>query len=279
MTLATTSTSFNKAEASYPDVIPHKLKWKELLFEAIERPGILDRAFSNFHNYSFGNTMALIIQAHCFRKIEPGPTASKSTWKKNGRSIIKGQERKAFYIWIPDKRKFTKEDPETGEEVKVTYTKGFLYLPRVYMLHQTEGKPFIEPDHPEFDLQKAIDHFEFERKQFTDISGNTGGYARTSNGEIAINPLSTHPLMTGIHETAHCLLHKGFKEKIGARWQKEVEAEGVAYICARVLKLDENMLENSRGYMQHWLKENEITEKMSQRIMGTANKILQAGRV
>ena len=278
MTLDTTLTTFNKEEALYPST-PHRLKWKELLHEAIERPGILSEAFSNYHNYSFGNTMALAIQAHCFRNVKPGPTASKSTWKKNGRTIIKDQVRKAFYIWIPNKGRFKKEDEKTGEEVTVTYTKGFLYLPKVYMLYQTEGEPFATPDHPEFDLQKAIDHFELELKEFKQISGNTGGYAQTSNGQIAINPLTSHPLMVGIHEIAHCLLHKGKTEKRQERWQKEIEAEGVAYICARVLKLEEDMLEKSRGYMQHWLKDNEINEKQAQRIMGTANKILQAGRL
>lgn len=37
-------------------------------------------------------------------------------------------------------------------------------------------------------------------------------------------------------------------------------------------------LEESRGYIQHWLRQAEITNKTAQRIFATANKILKAGQ-
>jgi hypothetical protein len=57
---------------------------------------------------------------------------------------------------------------------------------------------------------------------------------------------------------------------------REVEAESVAYICCSILGLPG--LHESRGYIQHWLAGNEIGDKTAQRIFGTAEKILKAGR-
>ena len=50
----------------------------------------------------------------------------------------------------------------------------------------------------------------------------------------------------------------------------------MAYICCSILGLPG--LEESRGYIQGWLSGNEITDKSAQKIFGTAEKILKAGR-
>ena len=58
---------------------------------------------------------------------------------------------------------------------------------------------------------------------------------------------------------------------------REVEAEGVAYICCSQLEL--SGLVESRGYIQSWLQGNAIPEKSAQKIFSTAQKILTAGRL
>jgi hypothetical protein len=57
---------------------------------------------------------------------------------------------------------------------------------------------------------------------------------------------------------------------------REVEAEGVAFICSSALGLDG--AEYSRGYLQHWLNGQEIPERSCQRIFKGADAILKAGR-
>ena len=56
---------------------------------------------------------------------------------------------------------------------------------------------------------------------------------------------------------------------------REVEAEGVALLCCEALDLDG--AEYARGYLQHWLRTEEIPEQSAQRIITTAHRIIAAG--
>jgi hypothetical protein len=56
---------------------------------------------------------------------------------------------------------------------------------------------------------------------------------------------------------------------------REVQAESVAYILCSLL--DTGNLDASRGYVQNWLGDNQLTSKDAQQIFATANKILKAG--
>ncbi|MGA2970794.1 MAG: hypothetical protein ABSE75_13450, partial [Acidimicrobiales bacterium] len=53
------------------------------------------------------------------------------------------------------------------------------------------------------------------------------------------------------------------------------EAEGVALLCCEALALDGT--EYARGYLQHWLRNDALTDAMAQRIIATAQQILSAG--
>jgi hypothetical protein len=57
---------------------------------------------------------------------------------------------------------------------------------------------------------------------------------------------------------------------------KEVEAESVAYIVISILGLEGQV--ESRGYIQNWLQSSTISDKSAQRIFGTVEKILKAGK-
>ena len=39
-------------------------KWSELLKAAVSEPGLILKAYSNFHAYSLGNQIAAIVQCH-----------------------------------------------------------------------------------------------------------------------------------------------------------------------------------------------------------------------
>lgn len=58
---------------------------------------------------------------------------------------------------------------------------------------------------------------------------------------------------------------------------REVEAEAVALLLCESLNL--SGAEFSRGYIQHWLQADVIPEKSAQKILGTADRILKAGRM
>lgn len=105
------------------------------------------------------------------------------------------------------------------------------------------------------------------------------GFARAK--QIAVSPLSPLPDRTLLHEIAHVVLGHTIEgiEQDGPRTPRnirEVEAEGVAFICSAALGLDG--AEYSRGYVQHWLAGGEIPERSAQRIFKAADAILRAGR-
>src|SRR4030095_8316989 len=89
------------------------------------------------------------------------------------------------------------------------------------------------------------------------------------------------PARTLLHEVAHVVLghtveHTEQDGPTTPRNIREVEAEGVALLCSAALGLDG--AEYSRGYLQHWLRGEEIPERSCQRIFKAADAILRAGR-
>ena len=71
------------------------------------------------------------------------------------------------------------------------------------------------------------------------------------------------------------MLLKHAKDEKVSRSLREVEAEGVALLCCEALDLDG--AEYARGYLQHWLRTEEIPEQSAQRIITTAQRVLAAG--
>ena len=58
--------------------------------------------------------------------------------------------------------------------------------------------------------------------------------------------------------------------------EMEMEAEGAAFLLTTLLDLPGKA--ESRGYIQNWAKGSQFTEKMAQRVLSAANKILKAGQ-
>jgi len=69
-------------------------------------------------------------------------------------------------------------------------------------------------------------------------------------------------------EHGHILLGHA-KDETVSRALREVEAEGVALFCCEALGLDGAVY--ARGYLQHWLGKEALTEAMAQRIVSTAH--------
>ncbi len=245
-------------------------RWSQLLVEAVQKPGLISEAYHAFHGYSLGNRMLALAQCH-LRGLAPGPIATYRGWQEKGRQVRKGE--KAIILCRPVTRRF---ENEQGEEK--TITTGFIERPYWFLLCQTDGEPVEFPPSPAWDRTRALAALDIREVPFTDLDGNTLGYAR--GREIAISPLSPMPHETTFHELAHVTL--GHCEEIEFRDNpqtpgnlREVEAESVALLCLESLNLPG--AEYARGYIQSWLRGNEIPEKSVHAIFRAADLILKAG--
>lgn len=247
--------------------------FSQLLRDAVNQPGIISQAYSTFHNYSIGNQ--LWAWSQCLsREIPLGPIATFKKWQELGRQVQKGQ--KAISLVMPVT--IAKKD-EAGEKTGEFFSL-FTVRNNWFVLSQTEGEEFVhEVPTPTWDKAKALETLGIKETSFDLINGNVQGYAQLD--QIAINPVAEYPHKTRFHEIAHVVLGHT-KEGLltdserTPRDIREVEAEGVAYILCNLLGLPG--LEESRGYIQNWLADAEVTDKSAQRIFAAANKILEAGK-
>jgi antirestriction protein ArdC len=252
-----------------------EIQFSDLLAEAVREPGTISSAYSLFHAYSIGNALAAMFQCHA-RGITPGPLATFPKWKELGRHVRRGE--KAIVLCQPVTRTRTRED-ENGAKVEDHWTQ-FTWAPRWFVLSQTEGTSEPAPVAvPGWSADAALAALSIERIEFTHTDGNVQGFARGRS--VAVSPLAYNPLRTLVHELAHVVLgHTTAAECSDAgtltRSEREVEAEGTAYIVGSVLGIDG--LDKSRGYLQAWLGDGAVSERSAARIFKAADTIIKAGR-
>jgi hypothetical protein len=64
------------------------------------------------------------------------------------------------------------------------------------------------------------------------------------------------------------------------RGVKEFQAESVAYLAMHELDLlDEEQAAESRGYIQHWLKDEHPPDKAIQQVFTATDRILRSGQL
>src|SRR5881396_3689926 len=252
------------------------IQFRQLLDEAVSKPGTLMRAYSLFWNYSLGNQILALIQANN-RGIQLGPIASFNRWKELGRYVKKGQ--KAIELCMPVTVKRTvKETGPDGNDVETEVPfKRFVFRRNWFMLSQTDGAEYQMPAIPAWDRGRALATLNVEEIPFEMLNGNCQGYAK--GRQIAINPVAQMPAKTTFHELAHIELGHTSEavhySDVLPRSLKEVEAESVALLCLESLSMDG--AEFCRGYIQSWLSGATIPERSAQRIFAVADKILKAG--
>lgn len=246
-------------------------KWIELLTQAVNEPGLLLKAYSNFHGYSLGNRIAAMFQC-AFRGIEPGPINTYPGWLALGRQVKKGE--KALTLCMPLCKKIKSE---SGEDQ--TIAASFVWKPRWFVMSQTEGEPVELPTSPDWNKERALAALNVTEIPFNHMDGNTQGYAEGRS--FAISPLAALPHKTLFHELAHVELghtaESSFTDsEFTPRNLREVEAESVALLLCESLELPG--AEFCRGYVQNWLRGDQIPEKSAQKIFGAADRILRAGQ-
>jgi hypothetical protein len=253
-----------------------QVQFRQLLEEAVTKPGTLMKAYSLFWNYSLGNQILALIQADR-RGIALGPIASYNRWRELGRHVKRGERAIELCMPVTCKRP-VKEDGADGNdsETEITF-KRFVFRRNWFMLSQTDGAEYSMPAIPAWDRARALATLSVQEIQFEMLNGNCQGYAK--GRQIAINPLAEMPAKTTFHELAHIELGHTSEavhdSETLPRNLKEVEAEAVALLCLDALGMDG--AEYCRGYIQNWLQGSVIPERSAQRIFSVADKILKAG--
>ena len=248
--------------------------YAKLLEDAVTKKGILSSCYSRFHRYSFANQLWAWAQASTMN-VPLAPIATFKQWNAMGRKVKKGAS--AIFLNMPVmidvKDPITKE--KTGEIKQ-------LFIPRKnwFFLSQTEGDDYVaEEKIAKWDKETSLKNLEIKEVPFQSMDGNCQGYAEGRS--IAINPLAVLPHKTRFHEIAHIILghtleHKMADSIITPQDIREVEAESVSYILCQLLSLKGE--DESRGYIQSWLKNQTISDISAKKIFAAVDKILKSGQ-
>src|SRR3989442_4042436 len=163
--------------ATQPTKDREEIQFRQLLEEAVTKPGTLMRAYSLFWNYSLGNQILALIQANN-RGIQLGPIASFNRWKELGRYVKKGQKAIELCMPVTCKRTVKEEGPNGNEaETEVTF-KRFVFRRNWFMLSQTDGAEYQTPAIPTWDRSRALQTLNVEEIPFAMMNGNCQGYAK-----------------------------------------------------------------------------------------------------
>lgn len=213
----------------------------------------------SFYSYSLNNCL-LIMKQH--------PSASAvcgyKSWAEKGRQVRRGE--KAIKILGYSTKKFTVEDPETGEEVEQTRAR-FPVL-NVFALDQTDPIEGVE-DHSTVTRQLegedpaglyermrqhlASEGWAVERQKLSDGSN---GYTTTDGTRRIVIDDDLSPATAAkviLHEGAHSVLHVDKLSPEEYRLHRgvaEAEAEASAYVLAGLGGL--NTSDYSVGYVATW---------------------------
>src|SRR5215471_11576216 len=249
-----------------------KIKWSELLNEAVSKPGLILKGYTAFWGYSIGNQMAAMMQCS-LRGIEPGPINTYVGWQNVKRQVKRGE--KAIWLCMPLTKKI--KDQTTGDDQ--TVITNFIWRPNWFTLSQTDGEPVPMPEIKRWSKERALAALDITQVEFDSMDGNTQGYAEKR--QVAISPLAELPHKTLFHEIAHITLGHTSEADFSdsertPRNLREVEAEAVALLLCESLELPG--ADYCRGYIQGWLDGNVIPEQSAQKIFGAADRILRAGR-
>jgi antirestriction protein ArdC len=208
------------------------------------------RAQRRFHNYSFGNSLLILLQ-----RPEATRVAGYQTWRKLGRQVRKGE--KGIVILAPVAPRIRVED-ENGDEQVIAGPAQTFRTAHVFDMAQTEGPDLpsvverLEGDDPDrifLQLVKAAASIGYS-VEFADFLDERNGDCTFVEHRIRVRQgLSpAQAVKTLAHELAHAVLHGA--DFAGARPLAELEAESVAYMVCADLGIDSS--EYSFGYLVTW---------------------------
>ena len=239
-------------------------------------------AMARFHNYSFGNIVAIARQR---------PTATRvagfGTWKEMGRFVKRGE--KGIQILAPMigyRRKNAEAAQNSDADDRTKPQPALIGFRAVYVFDvaQTEGDDLPEFEHGisgevgdqrdrliDFLAQQNI-ALEFNERIAPALGVSYGG-------KIALLPGQSKPeeFVTLVHETAHELLHKAERRTFTTATVRETEAEAVAFIVGQAIGLE--MGNASSDYIQMYNGNATLLAESLEVIQRTSAVILAAIRI
>ena len=234
-------------------------------------------AMSRFHNYSFGNILAIARQRPSATRV-----AGFGTWKEMSRFVKKGE--KGIQILAPMigyRRK--KDDAEQDRDASAKPQPMLIGFRAVYVfdVSQTEGEDLPEFDHnitgevsAHLDrliafLAKQNIALEFSEKIAPALGVSYGGKIALLPGQSKAEEFTTL-----VHETAHELLHKAERRTMTTATVRETEAEAVAFIVGQGVGLE--MGTASSDYIQMYAGNAVLLAESLEVIQHTSAVILSA---
>lgn len=241
------------------------------------------KTMSQFHNYSFNNTLLIAMQ-----KPESTLVAGLGTWnKKFNRRVKRGE--KGIKIIAPapirEKEEIEKFDPKTNEPVlrpdgqpeteEVEHIIPRFRVATVFDISQTYGDPLPELDTPELmgsvenfgTFMEAIGMVSPAPMRYAEIEGDAKGYYSNTNKEIVIREgmSEKQTMKTAVHEVTHAMCHdRDVMEELGEKknqMTREVEAESVAFTVCSYFGLDTS--DYSFPYIAGWSSDMDMKELRS----------------
>ena len=141
--------------ATQPTERQTDIQFRQLLEEAVSKPGTLMKAYSLFWNYSLGNQILALIQANN-RGIALGPIASFNRWKELGRHVKRGEKAIELCMPVTCKRTVTEQGTDGNEAETEITLKRFVFRRNWFMLSQTDGAEYQMPAIPAGDRARAL---------------------------------------------------------------------------------------------------------------------------
>jgi hypothetical protein len=238
-------------------------------------------AMARFHNYSFGNILAIARQR---------PTATRvagfGTWKENGRFVKRGE--KGIQILAPmvgyrRRNAEAEQNTDTGTANNGRPQPVLIGFRAVYVwdVSQTDGADLPEFDHHITGEAGAYRDrlIAFLNQQNIALEFNeriAPALGVSYGGKIALLPgqSKAEEFVTLVHETAHELLHKAERRTITTATVRETEAEAVAFIVGQAVGLE--MGTASSDYIQMYAGNANLLAESLEVVQRTSAVILGA---
>ena len=238
------------------------------------------KQMSKFHNYSFRNSLLILLQNENATYV-----AGYKTWQKQfNRNVNKGE--KGIIILAPCPYKIKKEIQVRNEKGDKEKKEEEIVIPKfravtVFDVSQTSGEPLkeiakeltgeIKDFNKMFEAIKKCSDFEITFKAGTTEKGCC--YTKEKRITIKEGMSDNQTIKTLIHEIAHEKLHSEPKENMTAN-QREIEAESIAFVVANYFGIDTSSY--SFDYISSWQdKENAEVKNSLNTIQETSNMLIE----
>jgi antirestriction protein ArdC len=195
-------------------------------------------AMARFHNYSFGNILAIARQKPTATNV-----AGMFTWNQLGRRVKKGE--KGIQILAPmigTRRKMQEEAEQDGAGKSAPVLVGFRAV-YVFDVSQTEGAELPAPATVTGEAGTHLDRLiDFVTQQGIELEYNeriAPAQGASYGGKIVLLPgqSKAETFATLVHELGHEMLHKADRRTATTKVVRETEAEAIAFIVGKAIGL------------------------------------------